>query len=918
MQKLISMHCRKLLLFCSILASLYYTAQQLNGVIIESGTGTAVPNVKVQIENSEIWTLSDSDGTFSIDYKAGETLLLSRYGLIDKRISFPEFPSQKIAVSVLPSSIRIDEVTLSAKNRNYSEIEIKEEALKNIQAFSLSDVLQQLPGQKLANLTLNEFKPIVFRSVIPTSVTGDGFGNKSFGTAVVVDGIPLSNNENMQQYMGNFGSQNSSFPGALFSPNTLGFGVSNGFNGYFSNTNYGADLREIPVESIEKVEIVQGVASARYGDMNSGLINITQKKGASPYRAYVAVQEGTQEFNLNKGFKISDRAGFLNVNLNYLKSNTDPRTKFNVFNRYNGSLLWSYFSKNRRFSNSVSASYSENFDDANFEEEDTNERITNNKTRRFSIANSMKYRFENGFFDNVDFKINYTSGYQLSHDSRLVNSGGNVIGTSTGEGVYTGVYSPVSYREVKEVEGKPISFFSGLDFSKKFTVDNWINNFAVGTSFRLSDNKGRGRLGSPESLAVAISNSSAGSGGTAFRPYNFGENVRAESQFSVYAEDNIFRKFANSILNVSAGVRADYQNETLVVAPRINSYYIYKNLKFRAGFGISSKAPGMNMIYTGPRYYDVVLADLRLPGFYNIGVVQTYVDVANNPHLKPSRSSRSEVGADYKFTFGNVSLTGYYNRLSDGFTSQNFANKRQLAKLQFNNNGAQAPTYTILSYSDYFYTQSRIVNTLESTDKGLELMSSFNKLPVKNVSLDVQGSYVVTSNNSHNDRLVLTKDLAANEIYGLYKSYETTYRQLSLGGAVNYHLAKAGLIISLRSQHYIFDDYRFNNPNLPYGYLNRNLETVLMTQEEINNPQIFAHIKSGDRNEVEENQHKVFHNLNLRITKDFLNGFRFSFYANNFLDLKQTETAFSQGSYYDAVRTDLQTLSFGAKIEYEF
>ena len=885
-------------------------AQQLSGVVYEGEENKPLSNVKVQIENSEVWTVTSEDGTFNINYKPGETLLFTRFGLIDKRQSYSTLPNNKVAVVMLPSSIRIQEVSISAKRRNYSEIEIKEEALKTVQAFSLNEVLETLPGQRMSNLTLNEFKPIVFRSVLTSNVSGDGFGNKSFGTAIVVDGIPISNNENMQQFLGNFGS--------VFSPNTLGFGVSNGYNGYFTNTNYGADLRELPVENIEKVEIVQGVASVKYGDMTSGLINITQKKGTSPYRFYVAVQSGTQEYNINKGFKISDKLGFLNVNLNYLESNSDPRTKFNVFKRYNTSLIWSVNSKDKRISNSFSFNYSNNFDDANFEEEDTNERITYNKNRKFSIGNNLKWRFKNQFFDNLDFRINYTQGYQYSHDSRLVNTGGDVIGTSTTEGVYTGAYSPVSYREAKEVEGKPVSIFSGIDLSKKFTIKEWMNNFSVGTSFRYSDNLGRGRLGAPETLPVAITSSTVGSGAVGFRPFNFGEEVRPETQFSVYAEDNIFRKFANAIFNISAGIRADYQNETLVLAPRINSYYIYKNLKLRAGFGISSKAPSMNMIYTGPRYYDVILADVRLPNYYNIGVVQTYVDFANNPDLKPSRSTRSELGVDYKFPFGNISLTGYYNRLFDGFTSQAYASRRELAQLQFNYNGTQTPTYDVIGYSDYFYTQSKIVNALESTDKGLELLSSIHKLPIANVSLDVQGSYVITTNNSNTDRLIRSKDLSQNEIYGLYKSYETTFRQLSLGGSLNYHLPKLGLIVSLRSQHFIFDDYRFDNPGLAYAYVTKDLQTVMMTQEEINNPSLLAHIKTNDRNEVEENNHKVFHNFNLRITKDFLNGFRFSFYANNFLDLKQTQTEFAGGTYYRTVRSDLQRLSFGAKIEYEF
>src|SRR5690606_16491928 len=110
-----------------------------------------------------------------------------------------------------------------------------------------------------------------------------------------------------------------------------------------------------------------------------------------------------------------------------------------------------------------------------------------------------------------------------------------------------------------------------------------------------------------------------------------------------------------------------------------NSYLLWKNLKLRGGFGIASKAPGINMIYTGPRYFDMILADVRVPGVYNFGIVQTFIDYSDNRDLKPTRSNRSEVGVDYRLPFGNISLTAYYNKLEDGFTSESFAAKRDLA-----------------------------------------------------------------------------------------------------------------------------------------------------------------------------------------------------------------------------------------------
>lgn len=892
-------------------------SQNVSGKVIDAETKKPLSGVLVRIENSGIWTLTSSDGNFNITINKGETLEFRRAGLLEEKRTFTTVPEQSITVAMEVASVRIKEVTLSARKKKYSEIEIKEEALKSIQAFSLNEVLEQIPGQKLQNLNFNEFKPIVFRSTQPTHVSNDGFGNKSFGTSLVVDGVPISNNENMQSYLGNYSVNGTGFSdGSLFSPNTIGFGVSGigNFNGYFSNTNYGADMREVAVESIESVEVVQGIPSAKYGDLTSGLVNVQRKNGESPYRVYLALREGTQEYNINKGFKLSDKFGYLNTNLNYLNSNSDPRTKFNVYERVSGSLMWTVYNKNKNISNSLSVDYSNSLGNANFEEEDADQKLIENKTRNIRISENFNWRFKDSFFDNLNIIGSYTSGYQNSYDSRLINSGGDIVGISTTEGVYDGVYTPLNYRQVKEIEGKPVTFFLSADVKKKMkTKSNWIHNILAGTSIRSSDNKGAGRLGNPETLQ----NQFAGTG-TAFRPYNFGQNVRAEYQYSLYVEDNIYKTFGSNIFNMNAGLRFDNQFGSSVFQPRINTYLIHKNFKFRGGFGIASKAPSINMIYTGPRYYDAVLADLRLPGYYNVGVVQTFIDHSDNLDLKPSKSIRSELGIDYKFSSGNIGLTGYYNKLYDGFTTEEFAVKRGLAELDIQYNGNNAPTYTVSGYKDYYYLQNRNINALESRDKGLELMASFWKLPIRNLSLDINGSYIQTINNSNKEKLFRSKIATADEVYGVYKWYDTKYNQLILGSVLNYHLAKAGLIVSLRTQHYIIDDKTYDNPRLPYAYLDKNLDKVLLTQDQINDPTQFSNIKYTGADVVDEKAQKVYHNFNLRVTKDFLNGFKFSFYANNFLDLKQTYYDVENGKTVKKVKPDLLTLSFGAKIEYQF
>ena len=197
-------------------------------------------------------------------------------------------------------------------------------------------------------------------------------------------------------------------------------------------------------------------------------------------------------------------------------------------------------------------------------------------------------------------------------------------------------------------------------------------------------------------------------------------------------------------------------------------------------------------------------------------------------------------------------------------------------------------------------------------------MMGFNRLPVSNLSLDLSGSYVETTNNSGTDKYFKTTDLTQDEIYGLYRPFTSKYRQMMFGAALNYHLPGAGLLVTLRTQHFIVDDAFIRNPRLLYAYIDANLNRVELNQQQIDDPSQFAHIKSGNVDEVDNSLDKVYHNMNLKISKDFRNGFKFSFYANNFLDLKQTETYFESGVYKVRPKGGLLDLSFGAKIEYEF
>jgi len=106
----------------------------------------------------------------------------------------------------------------------------------------------------------------------------------AFGSSIIVDGVPMSNNATMTQ-------------------------------GGFSSTAFtGTDLRQISADNIDNVEVVRGIPSAEYGDLTSGLVIVHSKTGVTPWQFKGKINPEMQNYSLGKGFSL-DKAGILNFDL---------------------------------------------------------------------------------------------------------------------------------------------------------------------------------------------------------------------------------------------------------------------------------------------------------------------------------------------------------------------------------------------------------------------------------------------------------------------------------------------------------------------------------------------------------------------------------------------------------------------------
>ena len=873
-------------------------------------------NVLVQEPISKKWTHTKEDGTYQLEVSSeNTTLLISQLGkdLIEVFVD-PDF--NNVTTTLFKQNLRLEEVVIFPKRKKeYSEIVLGKEAIENVQAFSINEVLEQLPGQFTPDFNNNQFKNIVFRTANNNAnITKlsdarkdrqDYFANRAFGTSIVVNDIPLSNNENMQTF-----SPNTSDAYNYDLGNTFGDGSEN----TFSNANYGFDLREVPTNNIEEIKVIQGIASAKYGDMTSGLILVQTKVGETPYRASISMRDATTEYNLSKGFKLSSR-NFINTQINFLESNSDPRNSLTKYNRINGNISWKTNNAATTLTNTLTANIGYRNDELKSNPDDFSDAKVKDDRTSIRISNNLKWNLNKSWIDtfNIDANLNYEKSNSYKEEWR--NSGNAAITDATTEGIHQAIIVPAQYFYNMNVEGIPVSTYLNLEGNKSIKSKNqWIHTISAGISTRTSANKGRGRYTTGNGVPNYLTLSGAG-GSLGYRDYNF-RNTKTVFQFSAYAEDQITKYYDNdAVLKLDLGLRYENQLGFSTFQPRVNTSYAFnKFLRLRGGFGMASKTPSLNQLYTGNRYYDYLLGDgiYSVPGTGLIGWIQTFELPADNPDLKPIRSMNTEFGADLNFKFGTLNLTGFYNKMTDGISSISDPFYRTISQIALDTTTTPA-SYTVTGQENIGFLASELRNNLQSEDLGLEAFMTFNRIKPLNLDIQVNASYIKTTNTPNKTEYSISSVITEPEKYAVYNALASKTDQLTLGSNFNYHLRKVGLLLSLRTEHILLMNHNRNQDRFPIGYLDEQMQYHAIPVADQTNTDLYGHlIKTPVKGD--QSLQNAIHNVHLRLSKDFMNGFKVSVYTTNVLGLKPT--------YYDTNGVKqiypIAQFSLGGKLEYSF
>lgn len=601
----------------------------ISGKIVDSKSGEPVIGAAVNVEDTGIWAISDENGAFSLaDIRPGSySVLFSCLGYVDRSLSFvvrKDIPSLTIKMDL--NTLALKGVTVTAeRDREGMNTSLKfgANALNHLQMSNVTDISSLLPGGKTVNPDLTSENAVSLRS------GGLAAGNAAFGTALEVDGVRVGNNAS--------------------------FG-----------TMTGSGTRNISTENVQSIEVITGVPSAEYGDLNSGMVRINTRKGLTPWNITFAVNPRTYQASASKGIDLNHK-GVLNVSAEWTRATKKLSSPYTSYTRRGFSASYSNtFKKVLKFeigaTGNIGGMNTKNDPDAYV---GTWSKLRDNV---FRANTSLTWLLRKSWITNlkIDASVNYNDNRSQNH---AYSSSASVLPSvhAQMQGYYLADRLPKSYFSDKVVDSKELDYAAALKYEWFKKSGKRISKLKAGIQWKANGNVGEGEYYKDPALAA---------NGYRPRPYSqypFMHNL------ALYAEEDYTFPIGKTSLQVSAGLRmenlfvkdTDYKNVSSL-SPRFNAKWkVSNNFSVRGGWGVSEKLPSFYILYPVQNYRDIqTFAFSHGDSFSYIYYTQPY-KMLFNENLKWQKSYNAEFGIEAYFLHTSVSLVGFFNKTKDPYTYQN-------------------------------------------------------------------------------------------------------------------------------------------------------------------------------------------------------------------------------------------------------
>lgn len=631
------------------------------GVVTRAADGAPISGAAVQLNGRA--TTSDQQGQFRFgNVAAGEaTIVVAREGYASRTLSLP-VPAQdtvRVFIRLAPYAVQLDRVVVTAQQSRASReggsvSRISRDAIDHVQASSLADLLQLVPGQAAQNPSLSGPRQSLLRQA-PTASAGDaGPGTEAeranaLGTSVVVDGVPISNNANLQTTLTILNS----------SPNTL--------PQFASTAGRGLDLRQLSADNIERIEVIRGVPSARHGDLTAGAILITSRAGAQRPELRVRGNPLALELSTVAGWGGGAVRG-LAVDANLVQSQDDARSPLDRFTRGTMQLAWSA-RPSPRLTSTVRVRLYSVLDEAKRDPDDARlQRATQARDRGGRADVRLQFGTPGARGWATEVLASASVAEQVSRFQELITRDIFPLTSVRRDTVAAGVYGRSEYLTRLRVDGRPLNGYARLESRGDWSRAGWRHQPILGVELRHDANAGAGRQFN--AIEPPRQNYSVGD-----RPDDFG-SVQAMTQLSPYAEYQGRTRLLGRPVDLRTGARLDVLDPSLrgarhgmTLAPRMNAdWRLTSSVGAHIGYGVTAKAPTLSQRYPLPRYFDLISYNYytRDPAERLVMFTTRVID-PQNADLRAVTASKREVGLDFAAGESRATITLFQEHTRDAF-----------------------------------------------------------------------------------------------------------------------------------------------------------------------------------------------------------------------------------------------------------
>jgi hypothetical protein len=950
------------LLLLTGLAAFSQAQPSLKGKVICKTDNKPVDMAAVVIKELNIWSTTDEDGNYILKsvpngkYTIAVTCL--GYVQFEQEITFP-YMAGELDLHIEQSTLALDEIVVVAQEgkRMGSESVISQSAIQHVQPTDLSDVMQLLPGQITVNPDLSDPKQLTIREI---NASGDEMA--SLGTALIIDGATVSNDANMQ----------------FKSTATASGGLTDNVSSFSSTASGGVDVRQVSVDNIESIEIVRGVGSVESGDVLSGSVKVTMKKGKTPFTAKIKTDPGIKQFYAGKGFNLGKNSGTLNVDFDYTRSLDDIRTAYKTFNRLNAGLIWSntFMREKKPLTLNFSMRESSTIDIRQNDPDMLDVEKFEANEKGFTLNLNGKWALNSKLLTNLNFLLSGNVQHQVAKEIDLETSSLSPQPISYVSGEFEAPILPSSYLSNLTIDGRPYYFESKISGNKSFHIGKSLNNLNGGIEWKISGNNGNGSV-------YDLSRPPSASSSTTSRPRSY-KDIPAINQYSMYFEENLNIPVGTTKFDLQAGLRFtnlqpdglfSSQRDIIILDPRTNLRYILidnqkgaiKKLALRGGYGLFSKAPTMPFLYPDKAYWDKVgfnYYDAAAQEGLIVVQTQVYDDPGNN-NLKAAINRKLEGGIDLTVNDIDMSVTLYSEKMDNGFSFEshfqnlvfnNYDNLTIVGANPYYINGdgvyysdpVSGEVVKVSSVKDTVFTSYSIPsNTSRTIKKGLEFTIDFGNIKALRTSFVLDGAYMKISKQNMRDfwekpsgvgstgdkeypyvalypggKGSITKRFNTNlrtitHIKELRMVITTTIQAVWFYSTQNIYNDKNGnpLVYTDKTVKNIYTDYSGLKHVNPLGYIDHTLVYHEFDPSQAISKPYSDLIDQPNQWYFIQRRYSPYFQVNIKLTKEITNLVDISFYANNVTNYQPLVKVKGVPETYAKMNAPLY---FGAELKIKF